>query len=97
MTPERVAELVSGQPGVGVGEPAAAQPGRGRGGPRRPPTTGTQDEATIGLVTAARGDRGAAGVRGGAAAATIDFAELTRDRLPRVIAVVVGLSLLLLW
>ncbi|MGW5669272.1 MMPL family transporter, partial [Micromonospora sp. NPDC003776] len=61
------------------------------------PTTGTQDAATVDLVHRLR--RATAGqpvAVGGAAAASIDFAELTADRLPTVIVVVVGLSLLLL-
>jgi RND superfamily putative drug exporter len=66
------------------------------------PTTGTQDAATPKLVHRLRDTvipQAAAGQRvyvGGPNAATIDFADSVTTRLPWLIAVVVGLSLLVL-
>ncbi len=61
------------------------------------PTTGTQSAATAELVTRIRAElAGEPALVGGSAAAAIDYAELTADRLPLVVTVVVGLSLLLL-
>jgi RND superfamily putative drug exporter len=61
------------------------------------PTTGTQSAATAALVTRIRAElAGEPALVGGSAAAAIDYAELTADRLPLVVTVVVGLSLLLL-
>ncbi|WP_433183409.1 MMPL family transporter [Actinoallomurus sp. CA-150999] len=67
------------------------------------PRTGLQDAATPKLVhtlraaTAARHDAGGPRVYiGGPSAATIDFADAVISRLPWLIAVVVGLSLILL-
>ncbi|MCW3842480.1 MMPL family transporter [Micromonospora yasonensis] len=95
--PERVAEQITGQSGVASVSP----PQRSRDGAVAVlairPTTGTQDPATADLVHRLHAVLdGQPAYLGGAAAASIDFAELTRDRLPTVIVVVVALSLLLL-
>jgi uncharacterized membrane protein YdfJ with MMPL/SSD domain len=66
------------------------------------PTTGTQDAATPALVHRLRDTvipRAAGGLRvyvGGPNAGTIDFADAVSSRLPWLVAVVIGLSLLLL-
>jgi uncharacterized membrane protein YdfJ with MMPL/SSD domain len=66
------------------------------------PTTGTQDAATPALVHHLRDDvipRAAPGLHvyvGGSNAGTIDFADAVSSRLPWLIAVVIGLSLVLL-
>ncbi|MFC0004903.1 MMPL family transporter [Micromonospora siamensis] len=95
--PELIAGRIAGLPGVASVSP----PRRSRDGAVAVlavrPTTGTQDPATVELVHRLhRATEGQPAYVGGAAAATIDFAELTRDRLPVVIVVVVGVSLLLL-
>ncbi|MEU4192391.1 MMPL family transporter [Kribbella sp. NPDC026611] len=59
------------------------------------PTTGTQDPATTELVHRLRAAEPEVLV-GGSVAASVDFASLTAHRLPLIIVVVVGLSLLLL-
>ncbi|WP_432989456.1 MMPL family transporter [Dactylosporangium sp. CA-233914] len=95
--PDRVAAAIAAEPGV-----ASVSP------PRRSddatiailavrPTTGTQDEATTELVSRLRAvTAGQPVLVGGVVATAIDFAALTADRLPLVVAMVVGLSLLLL-
>jgi RND superfamily putative drug exporter len=68
------------------------------------PTTGTQDAATPTLVhqlrdtviPAAVGDSGMHVYVGGPNASTIDFADAVSSRLPWLIAVVIGLSLIVL-
>ncbi|MEV0153124.1 MMPL family transporter [Micromonospora sp. NPDC050686] len=95
--PERVAGRITGQPGVAAVSPARHSRDGAVAVLAVRPTTGTQDPATIDLVHRLRAAvAGQPAYVGGAAAATIDFAELTRDRLPTVVLVVVGLSLLLL-
>ncbi|MFD7154126.1 MMPL family transporter [Kribbella sp. NPDC059898] len=59
------------------------------------PTTGSQDPGTTDLVQRLRAVDPHILV-GGAAAAAVDFAQLTANRLPFIILVVVGLSLVLL-
>jgi RND superfamily putative drug exporter len=69
------------------------------------PTTGPQDEATDELLRRLRGDvlpaverdTGATVLVGGSTAAASDFADAVSDRLPVFLAVVVGLSALLLF
>jgi putative drug exporter of the RND superfamily len=69
------------------------------------PTTGPQDEATEELLGRLRGEilpsvereTGARVLVGGSTAAAGDFAEAVSDRLPLFLAVVVGLSALLLF
>ncbi|TYC19372.1 MMPL family transporter [Micromonospora sp. MP36] len=95
--PDRVATAIAAEPGV-----ASVSPPRRSGDGAVAllavrPTSGTQDEATIDLVHRLRAiTAGQPVLVGGVVAAAIDFAELTADRLPLVIVVVVGLSLLLL-
>ncbi|SDT13560.1 MMPL family transporter [Jiangella sp. DSM 45060] len=68
------------------------------------PESSPQDERTAGLVSALRGDvlpalserTGADFLVGGATAATQDYAGKVADRMPYFIAIVVGLSLLIL-
>ncbi|RFS85689.1 MMPL family transporter [Actinomadura spongiicola] len=100
----RLAASVRDTPGV-----AAVQPPRTSGDGAASilvafPTTGAQDEATPELVHTLRDDviprvmdgTGAQTYVGGQNAASIDFADEVSTRLPWLIAVVVGLSLLLL-
>lgn len=60
------------------------------------PTTGPQDAATADLVTHLRQELGDSTLVGGPTAANIDFSQAVSDRLPLFLAVVVGLSALLL-
>jgi RND superfamily putative drug exporter len=63
---------------------------------RAEPTTGPQDPATAALVTELREDLGAPHLVGGATAANVDYSNAIADRFPLFVAVVVGLSALLL-
>jgi RND superfamily putative drug exporter len=60
------------------------------------PSTGTQDAATAALVHTLRAKAGPAVHIGGVTPGTIDFADSVSTRLPWLITVVVGLSLLTL-
>jgi uncharacterized membrane protein YdfJ with MMPL/SSD domain len=65
---------------------------------RAEPTTGPQDHATADLVTSLRDDLGDADLVGGATAAYVDFSTEMAERFPIFLAVVIGLSgLLLMW
>jgi uncharacterized membrane protein YdfJ with MMPL/SSD domain len=65
---------------------------------RAEPTTGPQDEATSTLVTTVRDRLGDASLVGGATAAYVDFSAAMGQRFPLFLAVVLGLSsLLLMW
>ncbi|MFB9236903.1 MMPL family transporter [Plantactinospora siamensis] len=95
--PEGVARTLAAQPGVASVSPPRRSPDGAVAVLAVRPDTGTQDPATIDLVHRLRAATpGQPVLIGGAAAATIDFAELTARRLPLVIVVVVALSLLLL-
>lgn len=63
---------------------------------RAEPTTGPQEEATSDLVVDLRDDLGQHHLVGGSTAANVDYSAAISDRLPLFIAVVVGLSGLLL-
>jgi RND superfamily putative drug exporter len=63
---------------------------------RAEPTTGPQDEATSTLVTDLRDELGDPHLVGGSTAANVDYADAISDRFPVFIALVVGLSSLLL-
>lgn len=63
---------------------------------RAQPVTGPQDEATSELVTDLRDDLGEPHLVGGATAANVDYAQAIADRFWLFVAVVVGLSALLL-
>ncbi|MFU8872807.1 MMPL family transporter [Micromonospora sp. SL4-19] len=95
--PDRVATAIAAEPGVAsVSPPRRSDDGAVALLAVRP-TTGSQDEATVELVHRLRAITADQPVLvGGVVAAAIDFAELTADRLPLVVVVVVGLSLLLL-
>lgn len=95
--PDRVASAIAAEPGVAsVSPPRRSDDGAVALLAVRP-TTGTQDEATTELVHRLRAVAADQPVLvGGVVAAAIDFAGLTAERLPLVIVVVVGLSLLLL-
>jgi RND superfamily putative drug exporter len=60
------------------------------------PTTSPQDAATTELVHRLRADLPAETLVGGPTAATIDFSAAVADRMPLFVAIVVGLSALLL-
>jgi RND superfamily putative drug exporter len=60
------------------------------------PTSGPQDAATADLVSRVRHDLGPSSLVGGPTAANVDFSQTVADRLPYFLAVVVGLSALLL-
>jgi RND superfamily putative drug exporter len=60
------------------------------------PTSGPQDGATADLVSRLRSDLGSSSLVGGPTAASVDFSQTVADRLPYFLAVVVGLSALLL-
>ncbi|HEX5994379.1 MAG TPA: MMPL family transporter [Jiangellales bacterium] len=95
--PQQIAGIIAEQPGVASVSPPMPSGDGAVAILAVRPTTGTQDQATIDLVHRLRAATEGQPVNvGGAAAATIDFAELTAHRLPIVIVVVVGLSLLLL-
>jgi RND superfamily putative drug exporter len=65
---------------------------------RAEPTTGPQDHATAELVTDIRDRLGPDSLVGGATAAYVDFSHAMSERFPLFLAVVLGLSsLLLLW
>ncbi|MBO2464361.1 MMPL family transporter [Actinomadura violacea] len=102
--PAPVAAAVGAAPGVAAVQPPRTSPDGAVSMIMAFPATGAQDAATPRLVHRLRDDvlpgatRGA-GVRayvGGQNAASIDFADDVQTRLPWLIAVVVGLSLLLL-
>ena len=63
---------------------------------RAEPTTGPQEPATAALVTELREDLGAPHLVGGATAANVDYSNAIAERFPLFVAVVVGLSALLL-
>jgi RND superfamily putative drug exporter len=60
------------------------------------PTTAPQDAATTELVHRLRADLPAESLVGGPTAATIDFSTAVADRMPLFVAIVIGLSALLL-
>ncbi len=60
------------------------------------PTTGPQDEATTELVTELRDDLGEGHLVGGPTAGNVDFSLAIQDRFPLFLAMVVGVSALLL-
>jgi RND superfamily putative drug exporter len=97
-----VADAVRDTPGVAVVTPVRTSADGKASEFVAIPTTGTQDAATPKLVHRLRDTvipQAAAGQRiyvGGPNAATIDFADSVTTRLPWLIAVVVGLSLLVL-
>ncbi|TYB43405.1 MMPL family transporter [Actinomadura chibensis] len=100
----RLAEAVRRTPGVAAVQPPRTSADGAASIVVAFPTTGVQDEATPRLVHTLRDDvipgvskgTGAHTYVGGQNAASIDFAESVSTRLPWLIAVVVGLSLLLL-
>jgi uncharacterized membrane protein YdfJ with MMPL/SSD domain len=95
--PASVAATVAALPGVAAVSPPQESPDHAVALIAMRPTTGTQDPATTDLVKRIRtATAGQPVLIGGSAAAAIDFATLTADRLPLIITVVVGLSLLLL-
>jgi RND superfamily putative drug exporter len=95
--PFRVATSVAQLPGVASVSPPQVSPDHAVAVVAVQPTTGTQDKNTTDLVRRLRSATADQPVLiGGSAAAAIDFAQLTTDRLPLIIMVVVGLSLLLL-
>jgi RND superfamily putative drug exporter len=63
---------------------------------RAQPTTGPQDQATATLVTELRAGLGDSHLVGGATAANVDYSDAISARFPLFVAVVVGLSGLLL-
>jgi RND superfamily putative drug exporter len=65
---------------------------------RAEPTTGPQEHATAELVTQIRDRLGPASLVGGATAAYVDFSHAMSERFPLFLAVVLGLSsVLLMW
>ncbi|WP_433139464.1 MMPL family transporter [Actinomadura nitritigenes] len=102
--PAPVAAAVGAAPGVAAVQPPRTSPDGAVSLIMAFPTTGAQDEATPRLVHRLRDDvlprvtRGTdlRAYVGGQNAASIDFADDVQNRLPLLIAIVVGLSLLLL-
>lgn len=95
--PDQVAALIEHQPGVASVSPPQVSTDHTVAVLAVQPTTGTPDQATSDLVHRLRAVTADQPVLiGGSAAAAIDFAQLTADRLPLIIAIVIGLSLLLL-
>ena len=100
----RIADAVRATPGVAAVQPPRASRDGEAAIVMAFPKTGPQDERTPDLVHTLRDDvipgavagTGARAHVGGPNAASIDFAESVSTRLPLLIAVVVGLSLLLL-
>ncbi|WP_427896094.1 MMPL family transporter [Kribbella sp. GL6] len=93
--PAAVAREVAATAGVASVSPAQISPDGSIAVIAVQPTTGSQDPATTDLVQRLRTVDSHILV-GGAAAAAVDFAQLTANRLPFIILVVVGLSLVLL-
>jgi len=99
-----VAAAVGATPGVAAVQPPRTSPDGAASVFIAFPRTGPHDKATPALVHTIRDDvvpratagTGAAVHVGGPNAASIDFADSVRSRLPLLIAVVVGLSLVLL-
>ncbi|MFB4300006.1 MMPL family transporter [Actinomadura sp. NTSP31] len=102
--PAPVAAAVGAAPGVAAVQPPRGSPDGAVSLIMAFPKTGAQDEATPQLVHRLRDDvlprvtdgKGVRAYVGGQNAASIDFADDVQTRLPWLIAVVVGLSLVLL-
>jgi uncharacterized membrane protein YdfJ with MMPL/SSD domain len=93
----RVADAVRATPGVASVTPPRTSPDSAAHLFVAYPTTGTQDAATPALVHRLRDSVNPPGVYiGGPNAGTIDFADAVAGRLPWLVAVVVGLSLIVL-
>jgi uncharacterized membrane protein YdfJ with MMPL/SSD domain len=97
-------DALAATPGVARVEPAVRSADGGAAMVVAYPTSGAQDQETIELVNRLRGDvlpavADRTGVHAhvtGPNAATVDFADLVSRRLPWLVAVVVGVSVLLL-
>ncbi|WP_034213378.1 MMPL family transporter [Actinoplanes subtropicus] len=93
----QVADAVRATPGVATVTPPRTSPDGAAQLFVAYPATGTQDAATPALVHHLRDSVVPAGVYiGGPNAGTIDFADAVASRLPWLVAVVVGLSLIVL-
>jgi RND superfamily putative drug exporter len=102
---DRLADAVAADPGVAAVSPPVVRDGGGAVGVVQvTPRSGPQDEATSELLHRLRDDvvpdalagTGAEAAVGGATAGAVDFADYTADRLPWFLAVVLGLSFVLL-
>jgi RND superfamily putative drug exporter len=106
---DRLIDAVAADPGVAaVSPPVVSDDGGGGGGAvgvvQVTPRSAPQDEATSDLLHRLRNDvvpdalagTGAEAAVGGATAGAVDFADYTADRLPGFLAVVLGLSFVLL-
>jgi RND superfamily putative drug exporter len=95
--PAQIANEIAGTQGVASVSPPRTSPDGAVAVLVVTPTTGSQDPATTQLVQRLRSSLADPNVLvGGSSAAAIDFAQLTAERLPLIVLVVVGLSLLLL-
>ncbi|SOE01481.1 MMPL family transporter [Blastococcus haudaquaticus] len=101
---EELAQAFAADPGVASVSPAMLSEDGGTAVLQVVPTSAPRDEATADLVHRLRDDAvppvvdgtGAEVAIGGAQPAAIDFADYTAERLPLFLAVVLGLSFLLL-